>query len=104
MISYTRMPNKLFNAAIHYALMPQSEITDYRLFMSQSTRYRFYNDVIMSVDRVKVTSFISIFNTNFQRRFVKTVHKGKNTMAQFLKCVFSQSEIQIILPIPILNR
>ena len=32
-----------------------------QLFMQQSTRYRFYNDVIMSVDRVKLTSFISIF-------------------------------------------
>ena len=30
------------------------KISDYRLFMQQSTRfrYRFYNDVIMSVDRV----------------------------------------------------
>ena len=39
------------------------KISDYRLFMQQSTRfrYRFYNDVTMSVDQVKVTSLISIF-------------------------------------------
>ena len=34
-----------------------TEITDYRLFMSQSTQRRFYNDVILSVDRVKVSIF-----------------------------------------------
>ena len=42
-------------------IVQQSEITDNRLFMPQSTRYQFYNDIIISVDRVKVTSFISIF-------------------------------------------
>ena len=82
----------------------------------------------MSVDQVKVTSFISIFNDNFQHNmllqpnFVKTVHKWHsshiNVVAatyciktqQFLKCVFSQqsgftqSEMQMILPIPIVYR
>jgi hypothetical protein len=29
-------------------------IRNYRLFMPQSTQYRFYNDIIISVDRIKV--------------------------------------------------
>ena len=66
-------------------IVQQSEITDHRLFMSQSAgygcRYRFYNDVIISVDGVKVTSLCRFFNDNFQRdmllqpKIVKTVNK-----------------------------
>jgi hypothetical protein len=32
-------------------ILPQSKITDYRLFIQQSSWYLFYNHVIMSVDR-----------------------------------------------------
>jgi hypothetical protein len=68
----------------------------YRLFMPQSTRYRFYNDVIISVDRVKVTSFMLIFNDNFQRnillqpKIVKTVNKWHASRINLTYCVKTQ--------------
>jgi hypothetical protein len=76
----------------------QSEITDYRLFMPQSARNRcrFYNDVIISVDRVKVTSFMSLFNDNFQRnmllqpKIVKTVNKWHASGINLTYCVNTQ--------------
>jgi hypothetical protein len=49
-----------------WPIVPQSEINDYWLIMQQSIRYQFYNDIIMSVCRVKVTSLFRFFNNNFQ--------------------------------------
>jgi hypothetical protein len=69
-----------------YWLTDCATIGNYRLSMQQSTRYRFYNDVIMSVDRVTVHSF-RFFNDNFQRNMLlqpKSIHKWHaSPMARF---------------------
>lgn len=43
------------NLHVLFIRFPSDEIITSQLFIKQSTRFRFYNDVIMSVDQVKVT-------------------------------------------------